>query len=108
MIRRPPRSTLFPYTTLFRSSSNSPCERQLSLSRSDGPTSPLPAWVRTSSRILNLRYTKLDVTTRVSVQSQPTVAQPFLPALSEVERAVLFSANSVLRTLRPLGHRRLR
>src|SRR6201986_5575871 len=25
MIRRPPRSTLFPYTTLFRSSASSPC-----------------------------------------------------------------------------------
>src|SRR3712207_7935710 len=25
MIRRPPRSTLFPYTTLFRSSRSSPC-----------------------------------------------------------------------------------
>src|SRR5260370_19860999 len=25
MIRRPPRSTLFPYTTLFRSPSSSPC-----------------------------------------------------------------------------------
>src|SRR2546425_3406420 len=25
MIRRPPRSTLFPYTTLFRSHSNDPC-----------------------------------------------------------------------------------
>src|SRR2546429_2882188 len=25
MIRRPPRSTLFPYTTLFRSSLKSPC-----------------------------------------------------------------------------------
>src|SRR2546421_2807324 len=27
MIRRPPRSTLFPYTTLFRSPSSSPCFR---------------------------------------------------------------------------------
>src|SRR5437016_10683313 len=26
MLRRPPRSTLFPYTTLFRSSTNAPCE----------------------------------------------------------------------------------
>src|SRR2546429_6623830 len=26
MIRRPPRSTLFPYTTLFRSASDSPAE----------------------------------------------------------------------------------
>src|SRR2546426_6780740 len=25
MIRRPPRSTLFPYTTLFRSSQHAPC-----------------------------------------------------------------------------------
>src|SRR3712207_8089165 len=27
MIRRPPRSTLFPYTTLFRSRATSECER---------------------------------------------------------------------------------
>src|SRR2546422_7241955 len=27
MIRRPPRSTLFPYTTLFRSKSRSTCQR---------------------------------------------------------------------------------
>src|SRR5438477_2048600 len=43
MIRRPPRSTLFPYTTLFRS-----VERHAVLSRglaarSDGPSRPLPA-----------------------------------------------------------------
>src|SRR5258708_3951892 len=79
-------------------SSNSPCERQLSLSRSDGPTSTLPAWVRTSSRILNLRSTKLDVTTPVSVHSQPTVPQPFLPPLSKVKTSVLFSPTSVLPT----------
>src|SRR3712207_8058041 len=30
MIRRPPRSTLFPYTTLFRSSSASGCGMRLS------------------------------------------------------------------------------
>src|SRR3989475_6092082 len=29
MIRRPPRSPLFPYTTLFRSAPPSPCERAL-------------------------------------------------------------------------------
>src|SRR2546425_9176445 len=28
MIRRPPRSTLFPYTTLFRSSGRAPCAGQ--------------------------------------------------------------------------------
>src|SRR5688572_32529650 len=36
MIRRPPRSTLFPYTTLFRSRSNSS-----SAPRSGLPTSPM-------------------------------------------------------------------
>src|SRR3712207_8446332 len=32
MIRRPPRSTLFPYTTLFRSTSNMPIMLQSALS----------------------------------------------------------------------------
>src|SRR5271169_4078111 len=31
MIRRPPRSTLFPYTTLFRSSAARPCGRRQEL-----------------------------------------------------------------------------
>src|SRR5258708_30975315 len=30
MIRRPPRSTLFPYTTLFRSSPGAPCKLGMS------------------------------------------------------------------------------
>src|SRR2546429_5675175 len=51
MIRRPPRSTLFPYTTLFRSHSArwSPCERKQSadpLHRS--PPRGSPAAVRRS------------------------------------------------------------
>src|SRR3712207_8894019 len=33
MIRRPPRSTLFPYTTLFRSESGSPCARRRKVAR---------------------------------------------------------------------------
>src|SRR5690349_22940182 len=37
MIRRPPRSTLFPYTTLFRSH---PAAGQLSLAARDGPEQP--------------------------------------------------------------------
>src|SRR3712207_6956231 len=42
MIRRPPRSTLFPYTTLFRSST-SPASRSIS-------ASPPPTWWTTSGR----------------------------------------------------------
>src|SRR2546422_2311432 len=35
MIRRPPRSTLFPYTTLFRSENRRALDRYLSLERSE-------------------------------------------------------------------------
>src|SRR6266498_5670065 len=41
MIRRPPRSTLFPYTTLFRSCD--PDRRRPPLSTVSGPSSPPPA-----------------------------------------------------------------
>src|SRR2546430_13528249 len=40
MIRRPPRSTLFPYTTLYRSES-----RRMSLSACSSPSSPAKAAV---------------------------------------------------------------
>src|SRR3712207_8342121 len=39
MIRRPPRSTLFPYTTLFRSDTSSVC-RRTSTSVTRSPNSP--------------------------------------------------------------------
>src|SRR3712207_8583628 len=45
MIRRPPRSTLFPYTTLFRSSSRDsshPCP--LLAGRRGGPEGSYPLW----------------------------------------------------------------
>src|SRR3712207_8813025 len=37
MIRRPPRSTLFPYTTLFRSCAAGRCSRSASRSPGGGP-----------------------------------------------------------------------
>src|SRR6266511_5230408 len=39
MIRRPPRSTLFPYTTLFRSSGTNPWRRRPSPGRRPAPRS---------------------------------------------------------------------
>src|SRR5260370_29380284 len=66
MIRRPPRSTLFPYTTLFRS-----CHGQVdSLDRTQGETGRSSWWraartetVRTGSSdatVEGLRYTRHD------------------------------------------------
>src|SRR2546422_5313084 len=53
MIRRPPRSTLFPYTTLFRSvASSSPAIQRSAvvLPQPDGPSSTRNSPSRTSSR----------------------------------------------------------
>src|SRR2546426_2400839 len=44
MIRRPPRSTLFPYTTLFRSSSRA--RRLSNFFHSSKPVPPLSVWKR--------------------------------------------------------------
>src|SRR5689334_24836861 len=51
MIRRPPRSTLFPYTTLFRSSRMSIAKRCLNRSYKDaGSASPADTASRTDDR----------------------------------------------------------
>src|SRR2546430_2854745 len=42
MIRRPPRSTLFPYTTLFRSGGLEPLQRQADDHRGPGRREPAP------------------------------------------------------------------
>src|SRR3712207_7279508 len=47
MIRRPPRSTLFPYSTLFRSSRASPAAGISS--SATPPASPIPSRARVSS-----------------------------------------------------------
>src|SRR2546430_15867143 len=46
MIRRPPRSTLFPYTTLFRSASNHVCRSRFSLDLADGSYRPRDSFCR--------------------------------------------------------------
>src|SRR3712207_9549851 len=55
MIRRPPRSTLFPYTTLFRSLGDGPRQRGLARSADAGDEHPVrpggPAQDRKSTRL---------------------------------------------------------
>src|SRR5260221_8737309 len=62
MIRRPPRSTLFPYTTLFRSRSTWPCcptPRSACRRRDRGPRSPSAPTDRKSTR-LNSSHTVIS------------------------------------------------
>src|SRR5258708_25446063 len=54
MIRRPPRSTLFPYTTLFRSSENYQLSTQRSLTE-------FANWCVSKKRIDNLRGVTLSL-----------------------------------------------
>src|SRR2546428_6504288 len=49
MIRRPPRSTLFPYTTLFRSSASARSARAFSVAAANATGSSFASSVRTAS-----------------------------------------------------------
>src|SRR5690348_17956982 len=51
MIRRPPRSTLFPYTTLFRSQDLS----SLHYAQGVAPLDPLPPWMRSEEHTSELQ-----------------------------------------------------
>src|SRR5258708_21591600 len=55
MIRRPPRSTLFPYTTLFRSSSSAPIGCSFGVRRKSTP--PFARAIRPSRLTLTPRIT---------------------------------------------------
>src|SRR5438270_10244162 len=75
MIRRPPRSTLFPYTTLFRSAS-SPTRCRPSGHRRCSPTSPAD---RKSTR-LNSSHSQISYAVfclkKKKTQAQHLLAQP--------------------------------
>src|SRR2546422_6911538 len=81
MIRRPPRSTLFPYTTLFRSSFPRWCRRRKSAgreppiadheSRSEEHTSELQSRLHLVCRLLleKKKNTKITITTNNGIKT---------------------------------------
>src|SRR5205823_12187250 len=81
MIRRPPRSTLFPYTTLFRSSQSEPQERHELLGRGQGGvhadqrrseehTSELQSLAYLVCRLLLEKKKKLMVDIKLNINTQ--------------------------------------
>src|SRR5579883_938762 len=58
MIRRPPRSTLFPYTTLFRSAQSPPSPESPPTAAT--PDSPPPAPRRSEEHTSELRHVKIS------------------------------------------------
>src|SRR3712207_7160716 len=66
MIRRPPRSTLFPYTTLFRSGLEGVAALECPAPERDGPPSVLdPALPRGAGTTLELHGTSSETYARV-------------------------------------------
>src|SRR5690348_17555298 len=61
MIRRPPRSTLFPYTTLFRSQTMEAASDQLATRLHEPTTRPVPAsWADRKSTRLNSSHPSIS------------------------------------------------
>src|SRR3712207_5219040 len=80
MIRRPPRSTLFPYTTLFRSNGRSPSWRDSAASSRPGERDPKKG---ASQLPLGKRHAMIEEAT----MEHPEVALSDLCELFEVSRS---------------------
>src|SRR5436309_14126688 len=79
MIRRPPRSTLFPYTTLFRSQRDAECVRI---------EPPVHAWVVETDRGANVIGAKSSVGSAGNIGSGTGHARRERPPGAETDRAV--------------------
>src|SRR5438046_4659742 len=88
MIRRPPRSTLFPYTTLFRSSRCGPCRRggsrcsscpTLRAARSEEHTSELQSLTNLVCRLLLEKKKKQKKNTKHTTRTEKNQKQESSP-----------------------------
>src|SRR2546429_9120015 len=86
MIRRPPRSTLFPYTTLFRSDGD---VAQLVLTAITEPFAPEPAGTHGNLRLQELIAGALGVLFRVQERSDsfPLIRLEDMPANGRIENS---------------------
>src|SRR5947207_10714495 len=93
MIRRPPRSTLFPYTTLFRSwrtlaaASAGPCPRSPSSTRA--PTSFAPKSSRSEEHTSELQ-SHSDLVCRLLLEKKKKRRLPYDWAATSDERRALY------------------
>src|SRR5260370_29170987 len=78
MIRRPPRSTLFPYTTLFRSAINMWYERDLDALMTRTANRPLPAGSRSEEHTSELQ-SHLNLVCRLLLEKKNTAEFEYRP-----------------------------
>src|SRR5688572_32744466 len=84
MIRRPPRSTLFPYTTLFRSADRQKC---LDAGMDDHISKPID---------LHALAAALDRWTRTEIGEEPSVVRPVSDSRSEEHTSELQSQSNLV------------
>src|SRR3712207_8579948 len=73
MIRRPPRSTLFPYTTLFRSNPSAPVGHDARpwIARPVGPPSPWPRSEEHTSELQSRQYLVCRLLLEKKIKAHP-------------------------------------
>src|SRR5687768_10898788 len=98
MIRRPPRSTLFPYTTLFRSKSDVNAPTVLTIDST--PTSPVPprASPTTAPTVVERRKPE-----SAPSKPPPTPIAPGMPDATVAESAGMASSVTALPSARPVA-----
>src|SRR6478609_4980787 len=92
MLRRPPRSTLFPYTTLFRSPHRLGHERPLTPQHLDVAIAEA---VDEARRALDVREEKGDFLHRASVSAGPAVRRPYDQAVDADQEAVWAAVQAI-------------
>src|SRR5271167_2700194 len=92
MIRRPPRSTLFPYTTLFRSRPRSP---HRGARRRRGRDKPSPLVQRRSEEHTSELQSRFDLVCRLLLEKKQTIEQNALTSFKCRTTLVPAFANTI-------------
>src|SRR2546429_3101200 len=98
MIRRPPRSTLFPYTTLFRSVSDPPSsrpDRAVSEARAaeSSPTRSPEAWLRSEEHTSELQ-SRLHLVCRLLLEKKTTSVDLLTPGAQNTSISLLLTLSA--------------
>src|SRR5207248_9233145 len=96
MLRRPPRSTLFPYTTLFRSSAPALFPALLAAPRTPAvqmPPRPAPATPRSEEHTSELQ-SPYDLVCRLLLEKKKHDTSNIPPLLSKIDQAQITSPAS--------------
>src|SRR2546430_12428528 len=95
MIRRPPRSTLFPYTTLFRSSPAASGQASKRLSRRLSSNSSVRCVIQRSEEHTSELQSQSNLACRLLLEKKSTVAQPRTPQPTNLRRTAFTDIFSV-------------